>query len=187
MTWILWERTALDLARGTMGFGVNWLLQSTLLISMGLLFGYLLRRHGAPAQSAVYRTALIAAVACPLVTWSLSLAGFSGWSIEIPAGRSPLAADPVNGPLASVASPDLPNGGTPSAWTDSKSGMAIGPANSIVASTIAGGRDLSAAPIPSALSAVPASRSVPRRRLTPRARTTILGFRRGYWVRPLSC
>ncbi|HEY2249779.1 MAG TPA: M56 family metallopeptidase, partial [Planctomycetaceae bacterium] len=97
--WTLCERTALELARGSMAFGLNWLLQSTLLISAGLLCGYLLRRHGAAAQSAVYRTTLLAAVALPPLTGLLSLGGFSGWSIEIPASWSPLVAERLDDQL----------------------------------------------------------------------------------------
>ena len=66
------------------GFAVNWLLQSTLLISIGLIVGALLRSRGSAVQSLVYRTTLIAVLACPLATIALEAAGFSGWSLTMP-------------------------------------------------------------------------------------------------------
>ena len=46
----------LDGVNGAAGFAVNWLLQSTLLISIGLIVGALLRPRGSAVQSLVYRT-----------------------------------------------------------------------------------------------------------------------------------
>ena len=66
------------------GFSANWILQSTLLISAGLIIGRLLRSYGSAAQSLVYRTTLAAVLVCPLATWSMSAAGFSGYSVELP-------------------------------------------------------------------------------------------------------
>ena len=69
---------------GTVEFAVNWLLQSTLLITTGLLIGQMLRRCGSAVQSSVYRTTLVAVLLCPLATWGLSWAGVRGWSVTLP-------------------------------------------------------------------------------------------------------
>ena len=74
----------LDGVNGAAGFAVNWLLQSTLLISIGLIVGALLRPRGSAVQSLVYRTTLIAVLVCPLATMALASAGFSGWSVTMP-------------------------------------------------------------------------------------------------------
>ncbi len=66
------------------GFAVNWLLQSTLLILVGLVVGALLRSRGSAVQSLVYRTTLVAVLICPLATVALASAGFSGWSVSMP-------------------------------------------------------------------------------------------------------
>ncbi|WP_146446526.1 M56 family metallopeptidase [Botrimarina colliarenosi] len=77
--------SAVEVLGATFELVVNWLLQSTLLITAGLALGHALRKRGSAVQSAVYRTTLIAVIACPLATWMLSLAGVRGWSVELPA------------------------------------------------------------------------------------------------------
>jgi len=77
--------TLFDFATAAAEFAVNWLLQSTLLITLGLLAGALLRKRGSAAQSVVYRTTLVAVLICPLATWLLAQSGVSGWSLELPA------------------------------------------------------------------------------------------------------
>ncbi|HEX2476327.1 MAG TPA: M56 family metallopeptidase, partial [Lacipirellulaceae bacterium] len=84
MSWLELATALFDAARATTGLAVNWLIQSTLLVSGGLVIGYLLRKRGSAVQSAVYRTTLVAVLACPLATWTLSLAGISGWSLPMP-------------------------------------------------------------------------------------------------------
>lgn len=74
----------LDGVNGAAGFAVNWLLQSTLLIAVGLVVGALLRSRGSAVQSLVYRTTLVAVLICPLATVALASAGFSGWSVNMP-------------------------------------------------------------------------------------------------------
>ena len=74
----------LDGVNAGAGFAVNWLLQSTLLISIGLIVGALLRSRGSAVQSLVYRTTLIAVLVCPLATVTLGAAGFTGWSVTMP-------------------------------------------------------------------------------------------------------
>ena len=72
--------TFLELS-GSLAFAVHWLLQSTLLLGVGLVLGRLLQSRGSAVQSAVYRTTLVAVLLCPFATWSLSQAGLSDWSL----------------------------------------------------------------------------------------------------------
>src|SRR5919109_1123955 len=84
MTMLDFQMHALDIARGLGGLGVNWLIQSTLLIVAGLWIGVALRTKGSAVQSAVYRTTLAAVLVCPIVSWSLAQLGATGWSLEMP-------------------------------------------------------------------------------------------------------
>jgi len=84
MSWLHVETMLLDVGRATVGFAVNWLLQSTLLIVAGIVTGSLLRHRGSAVQSIVYRTTLVAALVCPLASGLLSFVGLSGWSLEMP-------------------------------------------------------------------------------------------------------
>ena len=77
-------RTGLDCAAGVTGFGVNWLIQSSLLLGGGLVIGWLLRRRGPAAQSVIYRATLVAVLVCPMATWALSQMGMPGWSVNLP-------------------------------------------------------------------------------------------------------
>jgi beta-lactamase regulating signal transducer with metallopeptidase domain len=80
--------TLLDLSRTIASAAANWWIQSTLLIAVGLVVGTMCRKRGSAVQSVVYRTTLAAVLAAPLVTWGLHGAGFSGWSIAMPAAWS---------------------------------------------------------------------------------------------------
>ena len=71
----------LDGAARVTGLGLSWLVQSSLLLSVGLSVGWLLRRRGPAAQSVVYRTTLVAVLVCPLATWTLGRTGVSGWYV----------------------------------------------------------------------------------------------------------
>ncbi len=62
----------------------NLLIQSTVLIGVGLLAAHLLRKQGSAVQSAIYRATLIVVLACPLATILLDQLGFDGWSIQLP-------------------------------------------------------------------------------------------------------
>ncbi len=75
---------------GVTELGLNWLVQSTLLIALGLFIGRLLRGLGAAAQSAIYRTTLIAVLCCPLVAWTLALSGSPSCSIPLPSAWTSL-------------------------------------------------------------------------------------------------
>ena len=59
-------------------FGLSWLIQSTLLIAIGLFAARILRRRGSAVQSAVYRTTLVVTLLCPLAGFVLSVAGVTG-------------------------------------------------------------------------------------------------------------
>lgn len=85
MNWLDVEQFLLSFARSLTGLGVNWLIQSTLLLVFGLAAARMLRGHGSAVQSVVYRATLAAVLACPLVTAGLSLLGASGWSLAMPA------------------------------------------------------------------------------------------------------
>ena len=74
------QSRVLDHATHVAEFGLNWFVQSSLLIGLGLGVAWLLRGRGAAVQSAVYRTTLIAVLVCPLLTCVLSLIGVSGLS-----------------------------------------------------------------------------------------------------------
>lgn len=74
----------LDGVAGVTGLGLNWFVQSSLLLGVGLVIGRLLRSRGPAAQSVIYRTTLVAVLVCPLATWTLALTGVSGWSIDLP-------------------------------------------------------------------------------------------------------
>ena len=65
---------------------VNWLIQSTLLLIVGLAIARPLRRRGAVAASAVYRLTLVAILICPLAHLPLSAVGVSRWLVAIPPG-----------------------------------------------------------------------------------------------------
>jgi beta-lactamase regulating signal transducer with metallopeptidase domain len=84
MTMLDFQMYALDIARGSAGLGVNWFIQSTLLIVAGLWIGAALRANGSAVQSAVYRTTLAAVLVCPIVSWSLAQLGATGWSLKMP-------------------------------------------------------------------------------------------------------
>ncbi|MSR57793.1 MAG: hypothetical protein EXS05_08980 [Planctomycetaceae bacterium] len=84
MSWLHLEMTLLDAARGTTTLALNWLWQSTLLLCAGLALARLLKQRGSAAQSVVYSTTLTAVLVCPLLTWAISQAGVSGWSLEMP-------------------------------------------------------------------------------------------------------
>lgn len=82
MTWLETQMALLDAATAAFEFAVNSLLQSTLLIAVGLTIGRLMRRQGSAAQSAVYRTTLAAVILCPIATLGLSLTGIWEYSLQ---------------------------------------------------------------------------------------------------------
>lgn len=78
------EVQLLNICGASIAFAVNWLLQSTLLISVGLLTAWLFRNRGSAFQSVVYRTTLFAVLLGPFVSLGMGLVGFEGWSMKLP-------------------------------------------------------------------------------------------------------
>ena len=97
------EIRLLEIAAGATNLMVHWLVQSAVVIAIGLLAGRMLRSHGAAVQSAVYRTTLVVAIACPLVTWLLSAVGLSIGKFSLPAIQVASVAEVV------IETADIPN------------------------------------------------------------------------------
>ena len=127
MDWLSTQTFLIDFLASVIGFASNWMLQSTLLASIGLLVGRLLRRRGSAVQSVVYRTALVAALICPVATFALSQAGFNGWSIEMPrawvAQPTQVPADEGGGLTIVAVDPTSPNFVTAASEADSLAGV----------------------------------------------------------------
>ena len=64
-------------------FAVNLLVQTTLVLAIGLCAAWAFRQRGVALQSCVLRMTLVAALFCPLASWLLYAAGFSGLRIEL--------------------------------------------------------------------------------------------------------
>jgi beta-lactamase regulating signal transducer with metallopeptidase domain/protocatechuate 3,4-dioxygenase beta subunit len=79
----MWHGSA-ALTTSLAGFGLTWLVQSSALLSLGLLAGRLLRRSGPAVQSGVYRTTLAAVLICPAASALLSASGFDGLILRLP-------------------------------------------------------------------------------------------------------
>lgn len=95
-------------------FGTDWLLQSTLLIALGLLAARLFRPKGAAVQSLVYRMTLAAVLACPAVSLLLGAAGIRGLNVNLvadaPAAASRTSYGTVNDATAASDAPALRSG-----------------------------------------------------------------------------
>ncbi len=74
-----------DMSATAATLAANLLVQSTLVLTVGLAATGLLRRRGAAVQSSVLRATLLAALACPAISWLLAATGVSGLRIELPA------------------------------------------------------------------------------------------------------
>src|SRR5579871_1113002 len=103
MSWLQVETVFLDVARVMFGFGLNWMLQSTFLIMMGLAIGCGLSRRGSAAQSVIYCTTLAAVLICPALTWAISNTGVTGWSFEMPRAWMTSQPIPLTTPQANPA------------------------------------------------------------------------------------
>lgn len=90
-------------------FLLTWWLQSTILLSTGLLVAQLVRGRGAATQSVVYRVALLAVLCCPLATQLLSGAGITLLTIDLqsrlmaPGEATAKVGEPDAGDLAVTA------------------------------------------------------------------------------------
>jgi beta-lactamase regulating signal transducer with metallopeptidase domain/protocatechuate 3,4-dioxygenase beta subunit len=63
---------------------LTWLIQSTVLLTVGLLAGRFLKGRGPAVQSALYRTILVAVLVCPIASMAIAAMGFPGLVIRIP-------------------------------------------------------------------------------------------------------
>ncbi|MGO9924520.1 MAG: hypothetical protein ACLQIB_58805, partial [Isosphaeraceae bacterium] len=88
------------------GFGLTWLVQSSVLLALGLLAGRVLRRSGPAVQSGVYRTTLAAVLICPVASAALSALGFNGLTLELTSLETP--APPELVPPPSLPTIELP-------------------------------------------------------------------------------
>jgi beta-lactamase regulating signal transducer with metallopeptidase domain/protocatechuate 3,4-dioxygenase beta subunit len=79
-----------EFAYGGSRLAIELLLQSTALIALGLLAGWLARSKGAAVQSAIYRLTLVAVLACPVVSLLLRTAGIDGLALSLPAPARPV-------------------------------------------------------------------------------------------------
>lgn len=86
MNVIEWELLILSFSCAVTVFALNWILQSTVLIALGLCAGRLLHGRGAAFQSALYRTTLAVVLVCPIASFALSSVGLDIWAIDLPAG-----------------------------------------------------------------------------------------------------
>jgi beta-lactamase regulating signal transducer with metallopeptidase domain len=93
---------------------LTWLIQSTVLLTVGLLAGRFLRRRGPAVQSALYRTILVAVLVCPIASLASAAMGLPGLVIRVPvaaAGERNEVADrgPDRvGPIARQGSAAIP-------------------------------------------------------------------------------
>ncbi len=97
-----WSLHLLDLAAGESAAALELLLQSTLVIALGLTAAWLFRERGSALRSAIYRATLVAVVACPAATWFISALGLSAAIDWLPSLRPPVVklvqptSDPSN-------------------------------------------------------------------------------------------
>ncbi len=77
----------LELAAGLTELALHWLVQSTLVIAVGLAVAALLRKRTPALRSVVYQTTLLTALACPAAACLLSTAGLTFIAIELPSAR----------------------------------------------------------------------------------------------------
>ena len=109
MNWLETQTLLLNATSSVVSFAIDWWLQSALLITVGLGIAALLRRRGSAVQSAIYRTTLVAVLLCPIASSVLSRAGFSGWSLAMPAAYQHVStAAPVS---RTVPSEPVPQAG----------------------------------------------------------------------------
>ncbi len=67
---------------------LTWLIQSTVLLTMGLLAGRFLKGRGPAVQSALYRTILVAVLVCPIASLAIAAMGFPGLVIRVPSAAA---------------------------------------------------------------------------------------------------
>jgi beta-lactamase regulating signal transducer with metallopeptidase domain len=77
------------------GFGLTWLLQSSLVLSAGLLAARLGRRAGPAVQSAIYRTTLVAVLLCPVASALAPRTGIDRLTLQLPAPQAATTVEPT--------------------------------------------------------------------------------------------
>jgi len=96
------------------GFGLTWLVQSSVLLVLGVVAGRVLRGAGPAVQSGIYRTTLAAVLVCPVASVALTALGIGGLSLRLP---SPVKAEASSSertqseerqPIATAAEPVAP-------------------------------------------------------------------------------
>ncbi len=65
------------------GLAIDFSVQSTLLIAVGLILAWLVGRSGAAVQSTVYRATLVSVIACSTLTVGLELIGVQGLNLDL--------------------------------------------------------------------------------------------------------
>jgi beta-lactamase regulating signal transducer with metallopeptidase domain len=98
----MWHGLA-SLATTLAGFGMTWLVQSSLLLTVGLAAGRILKRSGPAVQSAVYRTTLAAVLICPIASALLASAGIDGFSWRWPTPAAAIESSTRPPPTAIAA------------------------------------------------------------------------------------
>ena len=85
-------------------YALTWIVQSSVLLGLGLTIGRLIRRNGPAIQSGVYRTTLAAVLVCPIAAALLSAAGVDGLMLRIPSREvvSVTPAQEVDTPVTNV-------------------------------------------------------------------------------------
>src|SRR4051794_14591926 len=84
-----------SVAAALAGCGLTMLLQSTVLLIVGLTVGRMAQRCGPAVQSGIYRTTLIGVLICPLVSSLLSVAGLEGLTIRMAATATESETAPI--------------------------------------------------------------------------------------------
>lgn len=88
----LWDISVFDRLLNISNFAVlfsaNVMVQTTILLSLGLGAAYILRNRGAAFQSLVLRTFLLAVLLCPVVSVIIEIAGINLITCEIPLASS---------------------------------------------------------------------------------------------------
>ncbi len=96
MSWANFPDWFVGVSFGLVELGVCLLVQTTVLIPLGLIAGRLARGKGAALQSAIYRTTLAAAMFCPVATLVLGALGVENFGLRLGA----MAPSPQEVPAA---------------------------------------------------------------------------------------
>lgn len=89
-------------------FAIGWLVQSTVLLSVGLLVGRLRKHSGPAAQSVVYRTTLVAVLFCPAASALVGRWGHDRLALRLPNFVAQADSSPAPAPLVQTVAPASP-------------------------------------------------------------------------------